>query len=153
MKIKKTFVAIGAAVLILGSTVVFSEPGSEQDPLVTLSYVNRTIEQIKSYIDDKVAGLGAGSTTAEPYALEIVNVSKGQFLIAKAGTEIILRAGKGLAVVSDLGGLTDITAGVDLGKNVEIPLNHMLIVPRDDGRGVYCSTDAIFMVRGKYEVR
>lgn len=152
MKIKKTFVAIGAAVLILGSTVVFSEPGSEQDPLVSVSYVNTKIEQIKSYIDDKVAGLGGG-TAVEPSALEVVDVSKGQFLIAKAGTEIILRAGKGLAVVSDLGGLTDVTAGVDLGKDVAIPSNHLLIIARDDGRGVYCTTDAIFMVRGKYEIR
>lgn len=147
MKIKKSIIAIGAAVLLLGSTVVFSEPGTENDPLVTLSYVNRSIDQIKTYIDGKIGSSGG------TYELEVVNVEKGQFLLAKAGTEIILRGGFATAVVSDLGGLTDITAGVDLGKDISIPTNHLLIIPRDDGRGVYCTTDAVFMVRGEYEVR
>ena len=147
MKIKKSLVALGAVTVLLGSSIVFSEPGTESDPLVTLSYVNRSIEQIKTYIDEKI-GTGGGS-----YELTILDVPKGQFLIAKAGTEIILRAGTATAVVSELGGLTDITAGVDLGKDALIPLNHFLIIPRDDGRGVYCTTDAVFMVRGDYEVR
>lgn len=147
MKIRKSIIAIGAAVVLLGSTVVFSEPGTETDPLVTLSYVNRSIDQIKTYIDEKINS-GGGT-----YELEVVNVAKGQFLLAKAGTEIILRGGLATAVVSDLGGLTDITAGVDLGKDISIPNNHLLLIPRDDGRGVYCTTDAVFMVRGEYEVR
>lgn len=148
MKIHKSLIAVGAAVVLLGSTVVFSEPGTENDPLVTLSYVNRSIDQIRTYIDNKLS-----TQTGSTYELDIVNVSKGQFLLAKAGTEIILRGGKAIAVVSELGGLTDITGGVDIGKDVEIPSNHLLIIPRDDGRGVYCTTDAVFMVRGEYEVR
>lgn len=152
MKIKKTFIVLGAATLLFGSTVVFSEPGAEDDPLVTLSYVTRSIEQIKTYIDTKIDGL-SGSGTDSSNELVVVNVSNGQFLIGNSGTEIILRAGKATAVVSDLGGLTDITAGVDLGKNTVIPTNHLLIIPRDDGRGVYCVSDAVFMVRGEYTVR
>src|SRR5690554_1821413 len=111
MKIRKSFIAIGAAALLLGSTVAFSEPGSEGDPLVTLSYVNRSIDQIKTYIDDKVANLGGGTTSPSSNELKVVNLSKGQFLIGKNGTEIILRGGKGTAVVSNLGGLADVTAG------------------------------------------
>lgn len=148
MKIKKTFVALGATALLLGSTAVFSEPGSQSDPLVTLSYVNNRIEQIKTYIDDKLSS-GENNT----FAMEIVELKKGQFLIANAGTEIILRGGKGTAIVSQLGGLQDITEGVDLGEGANIPLYHLLLVPRDDGRGVYCTTDAIFMVRGSYKVQ
>ena len=53
----------------------------------------------------------------------------------------------------ELGGLTDITAGEDIGKDVQIPSNHLLIIPRDDGRGVYCKTDAVFMIRGDYQIR
>lgn len=152
MKIKKSILAIGAATILLGSTVVFSEPGSESDPLVTLSYVNRSIDQLKTYIDDKLSNLGGGSNQGSN-ELKVVNVSQGQFLIGKAGTEIILRGGKGIAIVSELGGLADVTAGNDIGRDANIPANHLLIVPRDDGRGVYCTTDAVFMVRGDYEVR
>ncbi len=148
MKIKKSFVALSAAVVLLGSTYVFSEPGSESDPLVTLSYVNKSINQLKSYIDEKLE-----SKSKSSYELEIVDLSKGKFLIAKAGTEIILRGGKATAIVSELGGLQDITQGVDIGQGGDIPPYHLLLVPRNDGRGVYCTTDAIFMVRGDYEIR
>ena len=152
MRIKRSYIALGTAVILLGSTIAFSEPGDENDPLVTLSYVNRSIEQVKTYIDTKLGSVGS-STGSGTYSLEVVNVSKGQFLIADGGTEIILRSGNATAVVSDLGGLCDITAGVDLNKDVPIPSNHLLLVPRDDGRGVYCSTDAVFMVRGDYQIR
>ena len=100
------------------------------------------------YVDEKT---GKGSSSS--YELKIVELNKGQFLIAKAGTEIILRGGKATAVVSELGGLQDITEGVDLGQGADIPSYHLLLVPRNDGRGVYCTTDAIFMVRGDYEIR
>lgn len=149
MKIRKSFIALGTAVILLGSSIVFSEPGSESDPLVTLSYVNRSIEQIKTYVDEKLGSSGSRGG----YELEVVNVSKGKFLIGKSGTEMILRAGEATAVVSELGGLTDITAGEDIGKDVQIPSNHLLIIPRDDGRGVYCKTDAVFMIRGDYQIR
>ncbi len=148
MKIKKSIIAFGVAAVLLGSTVVFSEPGSESDPLVTLSYVNKNIEQIKAYVDEKLQ-----SKSSSNYELKIVELNKGQFLIAKAGTEIILRGGKATAIVSDLGGLQDITEGVDIGQGAEIPSYHLLLVPRDDGRGVYCTSNAIFMVRGDYQIR
>ena len=148
MNIKKSLIAVGAAVVLLGSTAVFSEPGSESDPLVTLSYVDNTISNLKSYIDEKV-----GNAASSSYELKIVELKKGQFLIAKAGTEIILRGGKATAIVSNLGGLQDVTEGLDLSQGASIPAYHLLLVPRDDGRGVYCTTDAIFMVRGGYDIR
>lgn len=152
MKIKKSIVAIGAAVLLLGSTIAFSEPGSDNDPLISLSYLNNSIEQIKVYIDSKIGNINNNGTNSSN-DLEIVEINKGQFLIGYSGTEIILRSGKGKAVVSDLGGLSDVTAGNDIGKDMNIPSNHLLIIPRSDGRGVYATSDAIFMVRGIYDIR
>ncbi len=39
--------------IVLGSAVVFSEPGSEKDPLITLSYLNGgEIDKLKSYINE-----------------------------------------------------------------------------------------------------
>ncbi len=31
-KIKRLFIGVGTAVILLGSTIVFSEPGSDRDP-------------------------------------------------------------------------------------------------------------------------
>lgn len=126
----------------------FSEPGSEEDPLVTKSYIEKRIEQLKYYIDQKISG--DDSSTSE---LEVVEVNSGQSIIGRAGTEIILRGGKGRVIAGELGGLSDITGGRDLQMGENVPANHLMIVPRDDGRGVYVLENAIFMVRGSYEIR
>ncbi|MDD2447403.1 MAG: hypothetical protein PHY91_06920 [Tissierellia bacterium] len=149
MKIKKTYIALGAVIALFGSSIVFSEPGSESDPLVTLSYVNNSIEQLKIYVDNRFNS-NSGSSVSE---LEVVEVPAGRFLLGKANTEIILRSGNATAIVSDLGGLLDVTGGVDIGRDEPIPSNHLLIIPRDDGRGVYVTNDAFFMIRGEYEIR
>lgn len=126
----------------------FSEPGSEEDPLVTKSYVEKRIEQLKYYIDEKISG--TSSSTSE---LQVVEVESGQSIIGRAGSEIILRGGKGQVIAGELGGLSDITGGRDLQMGEKVPANHLLIVPRNDERGVYVLEKAIFMVRGAYEIR
>jgi len=104
-------------------------PGTEGDPLVS-----------RSYVDLKTA-------------VNVVELSPGKSLIGFSGTEIILRSGTARAVDSNLGGLCDVTAGTDLRSGEEIPRNHLLIVPRDDGRGISATSHAIVMVRGKYTLK
>lgn len=136
--------------IFLFSTFVFSEPGSENDPLITLSYFNKEIDKLKSYIDNKLLGTSnVGGTTN----LEVVELESGQSLIGEAGTEIILRGGKASVIAGELGGISDITEGKDLSMGIMVPANHLLIIPRDDGRGAYVVEDAIFLVRGAYEIR
>lgn len=136
--------------IVLGGTIVFSEPGSEDDPLITLSYFNKEIDKLKSYIDNKLESFGSGRDSNK---LEVVELEAGQSLIGEAGTEIILRGGKASVIAGELGGLSDITDGKDLFMDTMIPANHLLIVPRDDGRGAYVVENAIFLVRGAYEIR
>ena len=153
-KIKRTLVGLGAVVILWGSTVVFSEPGSDTDPLVTLSYVNKAVDQIKVYIDEKISNISGGNNgTSVSNELVIVNVKKGEYLIGKAGTELILRGGKAKVVGGPLGGLSDVTSGDELNHDQAVSHNHLLIIPRDDERGIYATEDAIFMVKGAYEVK
>lgn len=127
--------------------IAFSEPGSQDDPLVTLSYVEKQVREIKAYVDQKTANSSSSGST-----LVVVEIESGQSIVGKAGTEIILRGGKATTIAGELGGLSDITDGKDLKMGERVPANHMLIVPRDDGRGVYAETHAIFMIRGEYEI-
>jgi hypothetical protein len=136
--------------IVLGGTIVFSEPGSEDDPLITLSYFNKEIDKLKSYIDNKLESFGSGRDSNK---LEVVELEAGQSLIGEAGAEIILRGGKASVIAGELGGLSDITDGKDLFMDAMIPANHLLIIPRDDGRGAYVVENAIFLVRGAYEIR
>lgn len=103
-------------------------PGSEEDPLVT-----------RAYVDSK-------------FKMTVVDLAPGEVLRGYAGTEIILRAGKATVVDSELGGLCDCTQGVDLGRSQEVPGNHLLIVPRDDGRGIKAKSQVVVMVRGNFVI-
>ncbi|WP_427340370.1 hypothetical protein [Caloranaerobacter sp. DY30410] len=171
------FIGIGKAAL--------NEPGTLEDPLVTQSYIEKRIEQIKYYIDQKIQevyeNVSLNTTNIQDLIkenqelkrrlseleknkseenknvaipkLEVVELRNGQKLIGKAGTEIILRGGKAKAIAGELGGLSDVTGAVDIKMDQNIPPNHLLIIPRDDGRGVYVEKYAIFMVRGEYEIK
>lgn len=150
-KIKRTLVGLGAVALLWGSSAAFSEPGSNADPLVTLSYVNKAVDQIKIYVDEKISYISGGSSVSNE--LEIVNIKKGEYLIGKAGTELILRGGKAKVVGGPLGGLSDVTGGDELNHDQAVSHNHLLIIPRSDERGIYATEDAIFMVKGAYEVK
>ena len=58
-KVKKSlFIAFTAAVLIgsisITSGAVLMEPGSEEDPIITLSYVEKRLEQLKLFVRSQV---------------------------------------------------------------------------------------------------
>ena len=152
-KIKRLFIGVGTAVILLGSTIVFSEPGSDRDPLVSMSCVNNKIDQLKEYIDIKISNSNGGGNNSNE--IVVVELAKGEYLIGKAGTEFILRGGKSTAYGVEVDrGLADTTEGKDIDNTEDLlPYNHLIIIPRDDGRGAYAISDSIFMVRGEYEIK
>lgn len=123
-----------------------ADPGSNEDPLVTLSYINDVLmPQVKSYVDSQAAATSSN--------FEIVELKKGQTVIAAKSTEMILRMGSAQIVATAKGGLADVTEGIDLQNGAVMPSNHLLIVPLDDGRGVTMMTDGIIMIKGKYTLK
>lgn len=145
------------------TTVIFAAPGDSNDPIVVLSYLNdrlesliekynlEDIEEIKNQVDKLSKGSPAPGGSGSD-ALEIVEIKTGEKLIAGAGAEIILRGGKATVIGSAQGGLSNVTLGKDFVSGMELVPNNLFIVPRDDGRGAYTDSYAIFMVRGTYEV-
>ncbi|MEL7647410.1 MAG: hypothetical protein AAGU76_04920 [Sedimentibacter sp.] len=160
---KKTLI-LTFVLLLAFSTVIFAAPGDTSDPIVVLSYLNERISSLISQyklenIDDmqaqidKLSSQGTGSSSGSTgMALEIVEIRDGEKLIGGSGTEIILRGGEAYIIGSQLGGLSDVTLGKDFVSGMAVVPNHLMIVPRDDGRGVYAEKYAIFMVRGTYQV-
>ncbi len=156
MKKRFTVVGIilGICLLIGGGLVAFSEPGGTDDPVVTKSYiVDIVIPEIKAYIDERF-GIAAseGATTLHTNTFTVVNVPAGKTVICEAGTELILRMGKGTIIATEKGGLADTTEGFDLANGTAMPANHQLIVPVADGRGFLAETDVIVMVKGGYVI-
>lgn len=188
---KSLFISLTAIVLVgsisIASGAVFTEPGSDEDPIVTLSYVEKRLEQMKYYInqnvetvnnesveikkmvdninieiqdlnakvDDLKSNLNNSSTaesgTSDKY--EVVFIEEGKSIYFAESTEVICRSGKASAIASPNGGLSDLTIGVDLQTGEEVPLNHLIIIPRNDGRGMHVTVSSYFMVKGGYTIK
>jgi len=83
-----------------------------------------------------------------------INPQSGQRVLLENGAEIILRTGSATAIDNGLGnGLVNMTAGRDMLANEEVALNHLLIAPRTDGRGILLTSNAWVMVRGGFTVQ
>ena len=149
--IKRIGIGLGA-IIILGGSVVFSEVGTDRDPLVTKTYVDKKIDEIKSYIDRKIL-----NTNNNANEFVVVEVPKGISIILGGGSQAILRSGRSKSISKTINGtengLADLTEGKDLKMNESITINHLLLTPRDDGRGISAVTDSIFLIKGDYEIR
>lgn len=147
---------ITLSLITVGQVVYAStkEPGSNEDPLVTMSYVELKLNQLKDYIDQKSlpSSQPQPNIPAENSTYEVVELKGGQTLIADGGTELILRSGEATSIISPSGGLSDVTGAKDLVKDEKVPANHLIIIPRDDGRGVRALADCFLLVRGGYTI-
>lgn len=182
----KTAWKVTAAVVLIGGSVwagslmnlraegagVTNQPGTSDDPVVTKSYVDQAIQQA-------LKGGGGGSTTpttptapTEPSTpsesgnsgsssssadeVKIVDVKPGQILIASAGTEFVVRAGKAAIYSEDKNGVADLTDGIDISNGGVVTNNHLLSFPRA-GRGIQVQEgnthNLTVMVRGGYQIK
>lgn len=162
----KIVIVLSIAVMAFGGLTSvaranFSEPGSQEDPVITLSYVEKRLEQMKYYIDQKIEeinSLGNENSTAVENtsggaSFQVVFIEKGKNLYLGEGTELILRSGQATAIASSNGGLSDVTIGKDLKSGESIPSNHLIIIPRNDGRGASILVDSYFMIKGAYTIQ
>ncbi|MGO4951206.1 hypothetical protein [Paenibacillus sp. DRB1-1] len=157
------------------------QPGTADDPVVTKSYVDQKIAQaIKGEVPASntsskttssnapatnatsnttasgASSAGKASTPEQTEALKVVDVKPGQKLIAKAGSEFILRNGYAVVYSMDASGAIDITSGTEIVHNQAVEKNHLVSFPRE-GRGIQVKEGQKFglvvMVRGGYTVQ
>ena len=156
----KLYVAIlGVFVLTVGFAQVskagYFEPGTKEDPIVTQTYVEKRNEQLRYYIDQKVEELqGKVNQTQANQFFQVIEVQKGQKVFCKASTELIVRSGQAKAIASAAGGLSNLISGKDLKSGDVVPMNQLILVPRDDGRGIDITADKTFiLIKGGYEIK
>ncbi len=138
--LKKVF----AIVLIFAAVLTVTALASGDDPVISLSYLNEIfMPKVEKKIEENASG----------NVFSVVTVEEGDTFSAGAGCEFILRGGEATVIASKNGGLSDTTDGVDLPQDTPVPANHLLIVPRDDGRGFEAVSDVIIMVKGAYEIK
>ena len=140
---------------------VAAEAGSDQDPLVTLSYLNETfLGQIMTKVDQKIAARnsqllqqsGGGTGSASSVEFQVVTLSKGQTLTGDIGCEVMLRVGTASCMSPSSPGLIDLTTAGTLNNGGALVTNHLYMMTIE-GRGVKAgSATTKLLVRGSYTV-
>lgn len=92
-------------------------------------------------------------TQSTNFKFKTVVLKTGKKLIGKASTEIILRLGKATAIGSNKYGLIDIMTGSELKTGATIKINHLILVPVDDNRGITAKSNCTLIVRGDYVIK
>ena len=141
------FISVMASIVLVMGTVFAADAGSEADPLVSKSYVDDKINQVMNMVGSDSSSVSVGGSYVP------VSVGVGKTIIGGEGTEMILRAGKGDIVISGKEGIVDATTGQALYNGHKAALNHIMIIPRNDGRGVKVTEAAWFLVKGSYNIK
>lgn len=160
----KLMLLVIAVAMVFSAVYALADPGDNNDPLVTLSYITKTLmPQIEDTIDEKISDAlkdfspsssnnNSSDTHKTDNTYQIITAKAGQMLIGDEGTEMILRSGDATIVSGAQGGVSDLTAGLDLTQGAYVPKNHLLLSPRKDTRGMNFVTDAVVIVRGSYSL-
>ena len=146
MSQRKMIIFIDSAALVLAITVSVGIYAATEDKDLTLVSVDYVENALKPWVKEQVsAGNGI---------YEVVYLTKGQKLLPQGSAEIVLRSGAAVSVSpSAVQGLSDLTAGKELYDGDAITVNHQLLVPRPDGRGIrITSGEAYVMIRGAYTI-
>lgn len=168
-----TLLQIAALTTVFAVTVFGSTAGTADDPVVTKSYVDKCINDAVSQvmsnklsdsdieqIAEKAAELAdngknvptiSESGTSDTY--KAIELKTGKIIIGMEGTEIILRSGVAYAYITGVDTILDITTGESLEDKNSISKDHLIIIPRADGRGIRATEDAWVLVKGGYSIQ
>ena len=145
--------AVALSLIILTMAATYD---STNDPLISLSYLTKYVDEVLEPIRASIAALGGSTDVSLPASntYEAIFVEYGQEIQCTAPIELILRSGSA-EIVSPFEdqGLSDLTDGKDLKNGTAVPKNHNLLIPRgEDGRGIVITSTggAYVMVGGAY---
>ena len=169
---KKWMIRLGAGALAAGCLVMGAAlaAGDQEDPLVTLSYLNQTaIPQIVEQVEDRTAqrqeeleesfrtqlsqyqqgGQGGGSASA---GYTLVTLAQGQGMRLEVGCEVLLRVGSASVQADSSPALIDLSAGGTAGGGAALEKNH-LYMSTIEGRTLTADAATVkVLVRGGYTV-
>ena len=170
MNKKSMKIRLGAAVLALtclGTGVALAaEAGSENDPLITLSYLNETVlpkllEEVEASAEVRQAELteqfqkaiaqedGSGGTSS---SYIVVTLNAGQTLNLDLGSEVMLRVGSATGNAVENPALVDMTTGDNLNSGESLVKNHLYLATMTDHSITAGGSTVKVLVRGGYSV-
>lgn len=144
--------------IVQAVSVSAADPGTDANPLVSQDYVDAKVKDSISKISeltDTIDTLTKQVQQLQDHGVkfEVLSIKAGQKVIAGASAEIVLRSGKATAIAGASGGVSDLISGKDLKTGNAITVNHLLLIPVDDGRGLKATTDIWILIKGTYTVK
>ena len=166
------FLIMTFGVFVLKPSAQSAGPGTNADPLVSKSYVDSKFNQLIAMINANPQQAQPGAGQNPPFdasalkreilselaassgtAFVPVRAERGQIILGGEGAEIILRSGRASGYCPGENGLVNATTGIEIFNGFELPVNHLILVPRDDGRGAsVVSDEAWFIIKGGYQI-
>lgn len=97
------------------------------------------------FMDTTVRNLSDGTV------FQVVKVDPGIKVLASDTGEVILRSGMARVIGNIHGeGLSDLTSGREIKEGEYIEKNHLILIPRGDGRGIITETVCYIIYKGLY---
>ena len=139
--------AVLVAATVGGVALAAGTQGSQDDPLVTLSYLNEKalpeiMKQVDARIDERAKELEQKPQDGEQGGFTTVELTSGKTVTLSAGSQLLLRQG-GLTTAASL---LDVTDGVTH-KGGALTANH-LYMATGDGQQLTASTAVTVMILG-----
>ena len=158
MKKKLQFLAVFVVVALVFTAVgayAASNYGSQSDPLITMSYLTKTLQPaMESQFDNAVTN--AMSQLEQQFeselsgAFQVVTVDSGKTMSCNAGCEVLFRSGS--AGAAGASGMLDVTAGSVTNANSAMTQNHLYMAPAD-GSGFTAKNAVTVLIRGTYTIQ
>jgi len=159
------FVSIVLAACLITGIAVYAATslGTQDDPLVTLSYLTDSLRpQLMSEVEQEVkaaareletsfnsAIASAGGASTDTY--KVISLTNGQKLTGDIGCEIMLREGSATAYTPSSTVLSDASGGTGLNGGGALTSNHLYLVG-EKGDGIIATSEAKFLVRGTFSI-
>lgn len=139
------FAAVGAF-----SVYAASSYGSQEDPLITKSYLDAVVRpELENTLRETLEN-AAGELRGATGSFTPVTLSEGQILTGGAGTEFLLRSGRASAALEDDAVLVDTTDAAELSGSQALKANHLYMVPAAGGAVSAREDDTLVLVNGFY---
>ena len=135
--------------------------GSQEDPLITKSYLDEVIQpELERILRSELEKAAPGGTAAENQTtatgtFELVTLSVGQQLVGTVGTELLLRSGSAQSYAYDRAdvALVDTTSAASILNGAVLAANHLYMVSIA-GNGITASSNNTrVLVCGEYSVQ
>ena len=172
-KLAIVIVVIAIAAFVGGTGILaFAELGTQDDPLITLSYLTEVFkkqvmddakkteqeltQKLESRISELESRLQSSPSAPTPIpgganVFTVVTLNNGQSLTCSAGTEMMLRVGSASGFGS-APALVDYTDGATLSSGSSLTTNHMYLVTIE-GNGARATAGTVrILVRGNYKI-